>query len=252
MFRLLTPLPGTEERYCRRCSYPLRGLPEQRCPECGQAFDPGDPKTYTRTSAQRRRARRLVIGVATVVALGALGFVAFRGTQAQWREVQHVRMCAECGAVSESLVVEICGLPVWRRESGEVSTPVSRFLSAHVGDHSHEWRPCFTTTRDWHGKEILRSGTPGRILLSSLCSGCTEQSLRALSEAFPDLAPQIQRDILRQRDPHLSQVCAWHLTEMCQARNEALARRNYRLWQLYKAIAGNERTEESDEEGDGE
>ncbi len=25
---------------CRRCGYPLRGLPEPRCPECGQNFDP--------------------------------------------------------------------------------------------------------------------------------------------------------------------------------------------------------------------
>jgi len=27
---------------CWHCSYPLRGLPENRCPECGTAFDPAD------------------------------------------------------------------------------------------------------------------------------------------------------------------------------------------------------------------
>ena len=31
---------------CLHCNYPLRGLPEPRCPECGNGFDPHDPRTY--------------------------------------------------------------------------------------------------------------------------------------------------------------------------------------------------------------
>jgi ribosomal protein L37E len=34
--------------YCRQCGYMLFGLPENRCPECGQAFDPADRRTYLR------------------------------------------------------------------------------------------------------------------------------------------------------------------------------------------------------------
>jgi hypothetical protein len=30
---------------CRACGYPLLRLRENRCPECGTAFDPNDPKT---------------------------------------------------------------------------------------------------------------------------------------------------------------------------------------------------------------
>src|SRR5215207_7045524 len=30
---------------CLDCGYALHGLPEPRCPECGRAFDPLDPKT---------------------------------------------------------------------------------------------------------------------------------------------------------------------------------------------------------------
>lgn len=30
---------------CLGCSYPLRSLPEHRCPECGRAFDPDNPYT---------------------------------------------------------------------------------------------------------------------------------------------------------------------------------------------------------------
>jgi hypothetical protein len=31
---------------CRWCGYLLSGLPEARCPECGDRFDPSDPETY--------------------------------------------------------------------------------------------------------------------------------------------------------------------------------------------------------------
>ena len=34
------------QRFCRQCAYPLIGLPENRCPECGQVFNLDDPKTY--------------------------------------------------------------------------------------------------------------------------------------------------------------------------------------------------------------
>ena len=33
------------DRYCRQCHYPLVGLSEHRCPECGTPFDPRDPTT---------------------------------------------------------------------------------------------------------------------------------------------------------------------------------------------------------------
>jgi predicted amidophosphoribosyltransferase len=32
--------------YCRRCSYALVGLSENRCPECGQPFDPANRRTF--------------------------------------------------------------------------------------------------------------------------------------------------------------------------------------------------------------
>jgi len=32
--------------YCLHCNYPLTGLPDPRCPECGSAFDPSDPVTF--------------------------------------------------------------------------------------------------------------------------------------------------------------------------------------------------------------
>ncbi len=34
-----------EEALCLGCNYPLRGLPANRCPECGRGFDPDDART---------------------------------------------------------------------------------------------------------------------------------------------------------------------------------------------------------------
>jgi hypothetical protein len=42
--------------YCLGCNYDLRGLPEPRCPECGRAFDPNDPKTFREEPRERHRA----------------------------------------------------------------------------------------------------------------------------------------------------------------------------------------------------
>jgi hypothetical protein len=40
------PIDLTDAR-CLHCGYALRGLSENRCPECGRAFDPADPLTFT-------------------------------------------------------------------------------------------------------------------------------------------------------------------------------------------------------------
>lgn len=34
---------------CLNCGYIVDGLSDNRCPECGRAFDPDNPKTYWRT-----------------------------------------------------------------------------------------------------------------------------------------------------------------------------------------------------------
>jgi hypothetical protein len=36
------------DRFCLTCGYALHGLSEPRCPECGQPFDPKDPRTFVR------------------------------------------------------------------------------------------------------------------------------------------------------------------------------------------------------------
>ena len=54
-----TPKFQSPGRYCLRCYYDLRGLPECRCPECGKTFDSQDPTTYSKTP-DRERLKNLI------------------------------------------------------------------------------------------------------------------------------------------------------------------------------------------------
>lgn len=45
------PPPGG--RFCLQCTYPLHGITEPRCPECGRSFDPADRSTYARRPGDR-------------------------------------------------------------------------------------------------------------------------------------------------------------------------------------------------------
>lgn len=56
---------------CLSCQYELRNLTDRRCPECGRAFDPDDPRTFETDAVVRERALER--------AFNALGFC-FIGT----------------------------------------------------------------------------------------------------------------------------------------------------------------------------
>jgi hypothetical protein len=60
---------------CKNCHYLLSNLPpvriggEHRCPECGRAFDPADPTTWTSEALIGRRRLRWVWLVALIALL---------------------------------------------------------------------------------------------------------------------------------------------------------------------------------------
>lgn len=43
---MVTSAPPVRTIYCRNCGYNLAGLEQCRCPECGTAFDPVQPRSY--------------------------------------------------------------------------------------------------------------------------------------------------------------------------------------------------------------
>ena len=62
--------------YCPKCAYNLAALPENRCPECGETFDPDDLRRRVAEYAKSRSAGRIVLLllVGPAVFLGATGF----------------------------------------------------------------------------------------------------------------------------------------------------------------------------------
>jgi len=53
---------------CLNCGYDLRGLPENRCPECGRAFDAADPASYlSKLKSGRRYLFLAILGVAMLL-----------------------------------------------------------------------------------------------------------------------------------------------------------------------------------------
>jgi hypothetical protein len=48
-------MPPERHKRCLGCGYDLRRLPENRCPECGRAFDLADPETYLHHQGDGRK-----------------------------------------------------------------------------------------------------------------------------------------------------------------------------------------------------
>ena len=65
--------------YCRRCQYLLRELTQSVCPECGQSFDPDDPKTFSWSPVNPRRQRIRSIWIAAVMGVAVVVIGIFSG-----------------------------------------------------------------------------------------------------------------------------------------------------------------------------
>lgn len=72
-----------ETALCLDCDYSLRGLSQNRCPECGRAFDPHDPRTFNAGRAltwfERKQLASMGWPTLSVIALlcGGLVFMSF-------------------------------------------------------------------------------------------------------------------------------------------------------------------------------
>lgn len=86
------PKPTNPTMYCRKCRYPLDGLSENRCPECGEPFNPADPSTYFATDRPlwRRIVTRRHVKITAAVLLGVYilgtiwGLVAYYPVKQEW------------------------------------------------------------------------------------------------------------------------------------------------------------------------
>lgn len=56
-------MPNEPSMFCRACGYPLDALPEPRCPECGQGFNPRDDQTFSGPPEHPLLCRRRVASI---------------------------------------------------------------------------------------------------------------------------------------------------------------------------------------------
>jgi len=90
---------------CLSCEYPLKGLVEHRCPECGREFDPNDPKTFDdgqRARLYGRWRRAEVAAIAAVFVFSAL--IVFSSSDHRMTSLPFVALLA--------LMVTVGSLPV--------------------------------------------------------------------------------------------------------------------------------------------
>jgi hypothetical protein len=62
---------------CKTCHYSLRNLTVRRCPECGGAFDPADPKTWESDALAAGHRRLSWIALVLLISLVLFMIAAF-------------------------------------------------------------------------------------------------------------------------------------------------------------------------------
>lgn len=88
--------------YCRRCEYPLHGLDQHRCPECGLGFDPSRPWSFRKH--KRRPLRRYAIRIVVLLLMVAVADFVYE-VLIRPSGYRYVSVCLECGMTRDSRVV---------------------------------------------------------------------------------------------------------------------------------------------------
>lgn len=100
---------GPDTLHCARCGYNLTGLPQQRCPECGDAFSRSDPFCHPQVIAHLARRQKLflilqIIGGPLLVGLLTTALLAFGSNSgplvAPLSQLAAILLCVSLGGFS--------------------------------------------------------------------------------------------------------------------------------------------------------
>lgn len=219
-------------RYCQNCGYVLDGLPENRCPECGRAFDPASDRTFRVARPLPRWIGRLVKWfLAAVIVLALITFA--RSAVRSFRAV----LVTEVN-VADASVRTCAEYYVWdirlRRDSGQAAaTCLTPFLLSHGVTQKSKWvrgghvaYDYWGFRRDYYMPHGIAQVTDGRTLAA--------ESLPHAWRSVPDLGRMIQVDILDQESPGMSSALMYVLREMCKNPTEENIRIQLAKWEWTK------------------
>lgn len=119
--------------YCKECGYDLRLLPESRCPECGTAFAPANPRTFC-SQPPRLRLRRWSKRLARVILIAVVvGGVSWGWTYWGWTSEQHTLARLDPSRKADASARGLLGWDVSDR-LGRVGFVLDRVRWLNVGD----------------------------------------------------------------------------------------------------------------------
>ena len=95
----------TPSCHCAGCRYPLDGLSENRCPECGRPFDHADPASFA-TSPKKPWARSAKRAAKWLGAIAAIVAALYAGLD--WETSYET--CRLCGTYSQARHLTFYGL----------------------------------------------------------------------------------------------------------------------------------------------
>ncbi len=221
--------PAEPTMYCRRCQYALGGLPDNRCPECGTAFDPADPKTFHQTpvpgvwrriggAASRRRRELFLVGL-------VLSAVIIEETCCSWD--RRAQVCTHCGARRDVRALSGLGLN-WTYKEAVNEGPVSQFVQEIDGRSCiHQWQSYGFAG----GGLVIRwlgSGAGSRVWLSSIERSYPDLEILLHKQASmdPTFAPrfldQIHTDDSGRYEQFLDEFVAWAESQTSRPSDESI------------------------------
>jgi hypothetical protein len=95
MIDAMSSLPPAVSMYCLGCFYDLRGLPENRCPECGRLFDPTNHRTFSPVAKSERLkqfANNTIAGAMQRLAPDTTARVVHLERRLAWAAVENARL----------------------------------------------------------------------------------------------------------------------------------------------------------------
>jgi hypothetical protein len=193
--------------YCKRCSYPLRGLDSQHCPECGTPFDWADRRSYRCTPKRRIGIRLFVLSCAPLgVLVAVLALI-------HWRVIwlsEDIYVCTDCGIARTERNVRFGDRVLYTLSGSTTQTVLSALLPVH--DHRHSWTLAGTAGRSGNRGQW---GFLGPMHLGLLWVSQTPPVLHwpTGQEPFPGFKKRAVYDILREPDGCLSISRAWMLED---------------------------------------